>query len=245
MKKKLFVISDIHGHYTLMKKALDQAGFCENNSEHLLVCLGDMIDRGSESLQVMRYLDKLENKVLLRGNHEDMFIKLLHTGRIEPHHRINGTVATLLSLFGKSVFDLSADTLDFSAVNTREFDWVCEFLEKKNNLLDYFETKNYVFTHGFVPTGCKTSEQLPAYSAETWQQARIKKWIDCYKKGVAPLQDKCLVVGHVPTFYSSHVDPDWPKNCTGIYYGKGFIAIDAGTYDTGKVNVLIIEDELL
>ena len=27
MKKKLFVLSDVHGHFTAMKKALDEAGF--------------------------------------------------------------------------------------------------------------------------------------------------------------------------------------------------------------------------
>ena len=68
----LFVVSDIHGHYTLLKESLDMAGFNSEDPDHLLVCCGDYFDRGSENVQVLKFLERLKNKVLLRGNHEDM-----------------------------------------------------------------------------------------------------------------------------------------------------------------------------
>ena len=42
-RKKIFVVSDVHGHYTLLKEALEKAGFQNENKNHLLVCCGDYL----------------------------------------------------------------------------------------------------------------------------------------------------------------------------------------------------------
>lgn len=99
--KKLFVVSDVHGHCSLLKEALKEAGFDHNNADHLLVCCGDYFDRGNENVQVLQFFERLQHKVLLRGNHEDMLLKLLQTGRLLPHHYINGTFSTLKNFFWK------------------------------------------------------------------------------------------------------------------------------------------------
>ena len=62
MRKKLFVVSDIHGHYSLLKNALDRAGFDRNDPSHLLVCCGDYFDRRTQNLQVLRFFDCLDNR---------------------------------------------------------------------------------------------------------------------------------------------------------------------------------------
>ena len=79
--KKLFVVSDVHGHYTILKEALDRAGFDKHDPEHLLICCGDYFDRGNENMEVLRFFEGLRHKVLLRGNHEDLLLKLLQTGK--------------------------------------------------------------------------------------------------------------------------------------------------------------------
>jgi len=238
--KKLYVISDIHGYFSIMKDAFDKAGFEADNEEHLLICLGDYFDRGNENLEVLKYFERLKNCVLLKGNHEDMLLKLLYTGKVEYHHRINGTINTLDNFFGKDVFDLSDNTLDFSG-KTRTVDRICDFIYDKS---DYFETENYVFVHGWIPSGCKSAEDLKNASDVQWEEARKSKWHLNYK-GTPPLEGKTLVCGHVPTFYAGLVEPSWNENCTDIFYGNGLIAIDAGTHDTKKANVLVIEDDLL
>lgn len=53
MKKKIFAVSDIHGHYHILKEALDRAGFDDSNDNHLLVCCGDYFDRGDENVEVL------------------------------------------------------------------------------------------------------------------------------------------------------------------------------------------------
>ena len=45
MERTLFVVSDIHGHYTEMKKALEEAGFCEEKDDHVFVSCGDSMTK--------------------------------------------------------------------------------------------------------------------------------------------------------------------------------------------------------
>lgn len=240
MTKKLFVVSDIHGHFTLLKEALDQAGFDKNDPNHLLICCGDYFDRGNENVQVLQFFERLKHKVLLRGNHEDLLLKLLLTGQIQPHNYINGTMQTLQDFFGKYFVDPIDDTIDFSG-KTRTVDRICEFIEETVN---YYETENYVFVHGWLPENCDTAEQRQNAPDDVWEDARWIKWTDKYN-GSPPLSGKTLICGHMPAFFANWFDPSRPKHCTDIFYGNGLIAIDAGTYDSQRVNVLVLEDRIL
>lgn len=237
--KKLFVVSDVHGHYTLLKKALEQAGFDKENEAHLLICCGDYFDRGDENLEVLRFFERLKHKVLLRGNHEDLLLKLLQTGKLLPHHYINGTINTLKNIFGKYFVDPVNDTIDFSG-KTRDTERICEFIEET---VDYYETEHYVFVHGWLPENGQTEEGRKNASTDDWAKSRWIKWNEKYM-GLRPLPDKTLVCGHLPTFYANSLDPSRGKNCCDIFYGNGMIAVDAGTADTKCVNVLVLEDEI-
>ncbi len=239
-KKKLFVISDVHGHFTLLKEALDKAGFDNDNPEHFLICCGDYFDRGRENFEVLKFFERLKHKVLLRGNHEDLLLKLLQTGKVLPHNYINGTMQTLTDFFGKYSIDPIDDSIDFSG-KTRTVDRVCDFI---GETINYFETETYVFVHGWLPENIKTSPQLQKADNKAFEQARWIKWTERYN-GERPLDDKTLVCGHVPTVYANKFDKNRHKNNCEIFYGNGIIAIDAGTFDTKQVNVLVIEDNLV
>ena len=52
MKKKIFAVSDIHNEYDALIDALNEAGFDENNPDHLLVSIGDAFDRGPSAIAV-------------------------------------------------------------------------------------------------------------------------------------------------------------------------------------------------
>lgn len=238
--KKIFVVSDIHGHFTPLKEALDKAGFDRDNQDHLLVCCGDYFDRGSENVQVLKFFEQLQHKVLLRGNHEDMLLKLFQTGTLLPHHYINGTIRTLENFFGKYFIDPIDDTIDFSG-KTRTVDRICDFIEET---VDYFETKNYVFVHGWLPENAQTTALRQSAGCDAWEKARWTKWTEQYC-GLRPLADKTLVCGHVPTFYATKFDTTRAKKNADIFCGNGLIVLDAGTYDSKHINVLVLEDKLL
>ncbi len=239
--KKIFVVSDVHGHYTLLKDALDKAGFEKGNENHVLVCCGDYFDRGSENVDVLKFFEALNRSILLRGNHEDLLLKLLQTGKILPHHYINGTIQTISEFFGKYSIDPTDDTIDFSG-KTRVLDRICEFIDETKN---YFETKNYVFVHGWVPENTVSALDRAYADDEEWEKARWTKWTEKYN-GTRPIEDKTLVCGHVPTLYARKFYVEDNSACgADIFFGNGLIAVDAGTYDTKQINVLVIEDELL
>lgn len=65
---RYFITSDIHGHYTELKQALDKNNFSQD-TDTLVIC-GDLLDRGKENVKCLQYVNSLPNKVLIKGNHE-------------------------------------------------------------------------------------------------------------------------------------------------------------------------------
>ena len=236
---KIFAVSDVHGHCTLLREALNEAGYDGENPHHLLVCCGDYFDRGKENVEVLKFFERQKNCVKLKGNHEEMFKKLLNDGKILSHHYSNGTIQTILDFFGPYAIDPVTDIIDFSG-KTGTVDRLCDFIDET---VDYFETKNYIFVHGWLPEVGADRDWHDA-TPEQWHDARWAKWTSKYMRR-RPHPDKTLVCGHVPTLYAYVHDNARSPVSSSIFYRDGLIAIDAGTVSSGRVNVLVIEDELI
>ena len=77
--RKIFAIGDIHGCYDQLLALMVKIPI--NFKRDTLVFMGDYIDRGPQSVEVVDYLIKLEKRVpgiiFLKGNHEDMLEKYL------------------------------------------------------------------------------------------------------------------------------------------------------------------------
>ena len=147
---KLFVVSDIHGFYDELIDALDNAGFDKDNENHWLIVCGDTTDRGPKPREVIKYLQSLPNKVLIRGNHEGLVLECCECGCWYSHDISNGTYDTICELGG--------------AGEGRSFDECCVIAESIvkpffNNMANYFETENYVFCHAWIPVNC--DDNLP------------------------------------------------------------------------------------
>lgn len=100
-----YLVSDIHGQNEAFRKALQDASFSPNQGDRLYV-LGDMVDRGPQSKEVLFDLLALRQSypqqvVLLKGNHEQMLEDwLMGKGDPEIYLRFNGGDATIRSLLG-------------------------------------------------------------------------------------------------------------------------------------------------
>jgi serine/threonine protein phosphatase 1 len=68
----LFVIGDVHGCLPLMERMLRQAP-----EDHRIILVGDYVDRGENSAEVLRELSTRPDIVCLKGNHEDMLLRFL------------------------------------------------------------------------------------------------------------------------------------------------------------------------
>lgn len=262
---KFFVSSDIHSAYTPWMNALKEAGFDENNDSHKIVVCGDLFDRIDESLQVYNFVDDMleKNKLIyVLGNHESLLTECIERGYPARHDWSNGTA--------KSIIDLAPYAENFYDACAVVYDKVTPLFNKAVN---YFETENYIFVHGWIPVICKdnlplhytrnrkfefNSDWRNAHFSE-WEQARWLNGMAMARKGfVEP--GKTIVCGHWHCSYGHHIDAlkDAIANDTEIeveefgetaiwepYYSDGIIAIDRCTAHTGEVNVLVIEDEFL
>lgn len=231
---KLFVVSDVHGFYTEMKRALDEAGFDPQNENHWLISCGDNFDRGPDNEKVLEYLWSLPRTVLVRGNHEDLLEECCKREVAFLHDHHNGTYDTIHELGGN-------DSV-FAECCRRTTARIGLFLD---SMVDYFETKNYVFAHGYLPIR-KDWRNASDYE---WGRAR---WLNGMSEVTRKSRriDKCVVVGHWHTSWGRSMSEGKSEFGEGAdfspyYHGDYLIAIDACTAYSRRVNCLVLEDEFI
>ena len=77
---RTLVIGDIHGRIESLKGVLNIAGY--DPTQDRLICLGDYVDNGRQSYEVMDFLieldaNSLHNNVYHMGNHDEAWIEIL------------------------------------------------------------------------------------------------------------------------------------------------------------------------
>lgn len=82
-----FAVGDIHGHFSRLRAALTSIGFDESRDR--LFSVGDLVDRGPESDQVLDWLNKPWVHAV-RGNHEDMAIRWPNGNMDTDNYAANG-----------------------------------------------------------------------------------------------------------------------------------------------------------
>jgi len=258
---KYFVVADIHGFYDEFIKAITLAGFDEENTNHMLITLGDNFDRGRQPYEVYMYLKKLKNKgrcILVKGNHEDLMIDAIDRGYTMYHDVTNGTVKSMVDLVHRINPNMESTVDDI--IETLRKSPIYNFMK---DMIDYYETDNYIFTHGYIPVEILKKSGEYKYLSK-WRNAdkesfRKARWLNgmevaeyhkIYEKG------KKIVVGHWHASYGNvrkkyGFDLD-TKTLYSLefsdmklfypYRGKNIIAVDGCTVFTKKVNVVVIND---
>jgi len=69
---KIYVMGDIHGHLATFRALLHRLDL---GPEDRLICLGDMIDRGTDSAGVIKLIRSDSRIICIKGNHEQMAIQ--------------------------------------------------------------------------------------------------------------------------------------------------------------------------
>jgi predicted phosphodiesterase len=199
-KKKYFVTSDIHSFFTPFKKALDEAGFDISNKNHILLILGDVFDRGNETLEVYDFLMSIpEDRLLLvKGNHEQLYMELLKKKFPQSHDFHNGTVKTFCQIadlpgitaekIEEGYYYSCGTYFDHEQITpeAREmWDLVKEEVwnSKVTTFIESFKWKNfieidkYIFVHSFIPANSEGTWYAPKYSfKENWRNANDYEW---------------------------------------------------------------------
>ena len=91
------IVGDIHGQYYDFLKVLTKIGDVEENLNGNILFLGDYVDRGANSVEVMTFIMALKvnypkNVFLLRGNHESRCMTSLHNFMKEVLYKYNQTI---------------------------------------------------------------------------------------------------------------------------------------------------------
>ena len=240
MSRKLFAVSDVHGHFTALSEALARAGFDRDNEDHIFVSCGDLFDRGSENVQVYNFVRSLERKILMRGNHEDMLREVLACGKLTVDAKSNHTDITLIEMFG---VDAVREDDSLSPVYKEKYAELIEFID---SMLNYYEEGKYIFTHGWLPTvfeGYRPTVD-PAWrdaDAKTWEKSHWSQWQQFYRAG-ALVDGKIIVCGHRPARLGYWYDDSRYSDDDSPFFGNGVIAIDTYTVKSGRVEVLVLDD---
>lgn len=142
----IFVMPDIHGCNSPLQSMLQ---IWNRETEHLIQ-LGDMIDRGPNSLEVVQTFMKLKKEgvaTILRGNHEDSFLMFLENPEEEGHFYYNqGGRETIASFMGDDVIYRRTPTYIANYIKEHFQDEIT-FME---HLPLYEERGNWVFVHAGV-----------------------------------------------------------------------------------------------
>jgi serine/threonine protein phosphatase 1 len=267
MKKRIWAVSDIHGNYDALIKALNDAGYNEEDEDNLLIVIGDHFDRGRQSLAVYEYLKRLSDEgkaIVLKGNHDSMFIDYLNGTTISPFNYFrNGEDETFAEFLHETrpfeSWCLIHKNIEFPT-NGDFAEWLKEAREEINKeypeLLPwleerpyYYETKNYIFTHGAIDTKVEDWHQPHCYRYDFTDWEALL-WNDGSFFGEEINNtDKTVVIGHFGT--------DHLRNMYELKEEKGYdfsilkredgriIAIDSTNSFSNIVNVLLIEGEEL
>lgn len=161
----VYAVGDIHGRIDLLEDleariVRDAAGRSE--TRRVIVYLGDYVDRGYQSREVLDHLlapgPEGFERVFLRGNHEDFLVGFLEDSAGARSWLANGGVETLMS-YGVEVSTSEADAPRLQADLKRALpDSHRAFLESLPSL---HREGDYVFVHAGIRPGVDLEDQTP------------------------------------------------------------------------------------
>lgn len=228
--ERMIVISDIHGMYRMLLRLLEKVNY--DLKKDKLIILGDLVDRGPESKEVIEFFIGLENKganlILLKGNHDDMFIRSLYDYSNITLWCINGGIKTLESYYDGSLMREGIEV----AINEikDKYNKHIEFLE--NSKL-YYETDNYIFVHAGIDPTLDDWKETEEYDF-MWIREEFIYTLEPLK-----IDNKKVIFGHTPAKYIHKGSDIWFSPC-----GQK-IGIDGGAAYGMQLNALIIENNKL
>ena len=231
MAGRTFAIGDIHGETQHLMRILGILP--ELTQDDTLVFLGDYIDRGPESKQVVQFLMKLPsqtkaNVVCLRGNHEDAWLRVCGKGWDEflmPSS--NGCLETYRSFAGGAMpqdNELPRQH-ELMEMSTGAFfpDLVIRWMEQ---LPHWYEDEHAIYVHAGLPRG--DGEGAGFLHPSEVKDPLVLLWIrtqDFFRN----YRGKTVIFGHTHTeFLPQELSSHTPEDPTDLWAGQNAVGLDTG-----------------
>ena len=223
---RAYAVGDIHGRLDLLHDLLRQieADRAQHSAaRHVLIFLGDYIDRGTQSRAVVEFLRTHAftgfETHYLRGNHEQIMLDFLREPTNGPMWLRNGGAATLAS-YGVPA---SALEVDVDAIRQLQIDFSRALPDEHLAFLRGLESRHtegsYFFVHAGVRPGVPLDEQDP--HDLIWMRGEF----------LNSKADHGAIIVHG---HSIQTEPEIRANRIGI---------DTGAYGSGTLTCLVLEGE--
>jgi len=221
---RVYAVGDIHGRCDLLQALLEQVwtDAAQTECANTLVFLGDYIDRGPQSREVIDLLLGLPRPgwefVMLRGNHEQMALAFCEDAAVYRTWRDYGGAQTLAS------YGVRPPAFDSAEEFTKAREVFVGMLPLSHRdflmALPYSHAVgDYLFVHAGIRPGIPLDAQAPD----------DMMWIRDDFLSSGRMWGKVVVHGHSPS-----ERPVVRKNRIGI---------DTGAYATGCLTALVLEGE--
>ena len=216
MNQRRIVIGDVHGHYQTLVKLLEAIA---PESDAQVYFLGDLIDRGPESAQVVELA--IENNYhCLRGNHEEMLLMAIGKGNFEED-----IFLAWLKAGGEATISSYKQNIPLT-----HLDWL-------ETLPLYLDLGDVFLVHAGLDPDFPLQEQSSAQFC--WIRNKFHNSIKPY------FQNKLIITGHTMTFTFPGAKAGqlvrgkgWLDIDTGLYHPQGgwLTAVDLSNHQVYQVN---------
>lgn len=172
-----YFISDIHGEYNLFIKLLKKINF--NDNDTLYIC-GDIIDKGSDSIKLIKFISNQKNMFAIMGNHEYTFAQY---------------VRSIMNIYGKN------NQEDIMKKIEGYFPYSTEKLTQQDILyiLDlpyYIETDEFICVHAGLEIA--DNKIVPMNKQDHNYMVYDRR----FKNSTFEPINKTILFGHTPCFYN-------------------------------------------
>lgn len=188
--ENLLIIGDVAGQYDALLHLLNKI---PANEKKRIIFVGDLIDRGPKSLEVVNFV-KMNGFECLLGNHEDMMI---------DHYRKTGRYSSDNWIANNGGSKTAGQYKKFPYKNDGR-NILPEHLFWMEKLPQYIETKEYFISHGIWAEGVDLKDAQRLYAGEDgWGSENMLTWnrYDITKR------DKFQIHGHNGKI-QMHLDKD-------------------------------------
>jgi serine/threonine protein phosphatase 1 len=221
---RIYVIGDVHGRYDLLLRLHDrivQDAQVEPAGERRVIYLGDYIDRGPSSREVLEFLISAcptgPPATHLLGNHEAMLLRFLEDCSVGAEWLAYGGLATLMSYGVNLRGEGGAEQKLLSAQRSLRESLPPSHEGFLRSLPTHASFGDYYFVHAGVRPGVPLEQQKD--SDLIWIREEFLASKDFH--------GKVVVHGH-----SYKTEPEVLANRIGI---------DTGAYATGRLTCLVLE----
>ena len=220
---RAYAIGDIHGRLDLLDQLLEKIKAdigARHHSKNRVIFLGDLIDRGPQSAQVIERLSKWRptdcTTIFLSGNHEDVFLRVLagEVGIMRNWLKFGG--AECLLSYGVSPAAI-ANKSEVAALSDIKAAIPLAHQNFVAGFADTFRFGDFLYVHAGIRPGI----------ALTVQSQEDLRWIREPFLGDDSNHGFVVVHGHT---ISNHVDERSNR-----------IGLDTGAYRTGILTAMAVE----